>query len=227
MTTKLLANRARETTTTTGTSTYSLGGATGKYITLVLALSRAQGGGGPWANVPYVVYDDTDYEIGLGTVTNSSPDTLSRDSILESSNAGAAVSWGAGTRTVIISPASYTFGTAAFEDDGRYLIVANLLSDLTDIVTARDNLEATSKAVFNCWSSSITIAGATQYISNTGGHSAIEAGVDAAWPIPVKCDNLRIVTEDLGGPGAGESWTFTLRKNGGDTRLTPTISNTN
>ena len=105
---KNLGNRAKETTTTTGTGTYNLAGAPStKYITLVLSLTRAQGGGGPWAKVPYVVSDGVDYEIGLGTVTNAAPDTLFRDTVLESSNLGAAVDWGAGTRDVIISPSSY------------------------------------------------------------------------------------------------------------------------
>jgi len=51
--------------------------------------------------VPYCATDNSSgYEIGLGTLTTGSPDTLSRDDILISSNANAAVNWASGTKQI-------------------------------------------------------------------------------------------------------------------------------
>ncbi len=50
--------------------------------------------------VTYCIEDGTDWEIGEGTVTDAATDTLSRDTVIASSNAGSAVNWGAGTKRV-------------------------------------------------------------------------------------------------------------------------------
>jgi hypothetical protein len=85
--------RAHETTTTTGTGTYSLDGATVGNITFV-----AKRGDG--LTCTYCCEDGTDWEVGTGTITDATPDTLSRDTIHASSNSNAAVNWGAGTRDI-------------------------------------------------------------------------------------------------------------------------------
>lgn len=98
-----VANFCREASGTGGTGTYNLGGATGRYQTFVDAV-------GDGAKVYYHAFDDQDFESGIGTITDGSPDTLSRDTILESSNADAAVDWPAsGQRTIVMTaPASKT-----------------------------------------------------------------------------------------------------------------------
>jgi hypothetical protein len=95
----ILADFVKESSTTTGTGTYSLAGAVAGHQGFV-------GAGCAGAQVPYVVTNGTDYEIGLGTVTDDTTDTLSRDAIYASSNAGAAVSWSAGTRDVYLAQIS-------------------------------------------------------------------------------------------------------------------------
>ena len=52
----------------------------------------------------YAIVDDgnADFEIGIGTYT-AGTDSLSRDTILDSTNAGSAVNLGAGTKTVFIT----------------------------------------------------------------------------------------------------------------------------
>ena len=90
------ADRVAETTTTTGTGTYSLSGAETGYRTFVA-------GAGNGATVTYVCEDGTDWEVGEGTVTEASPDTLSRSTILASSNGNAAVNWGAGTKNIFLT----------------------------------------------------------------------------------------------------------------------------
>lgn len=91
------ADRVKETTTTTGTGTYSLAGALAGFRTFVAGIGTTN-------LCNYVVEDGTNWECGIGTVTSGSPDTLARTAILSSSNAGAAVNWGAGTKNVFCSP---------------------------------------------------------------------------------------------------------------------------
>ena len=86
-----IADRVKETTTTTGTGTYTLAGAVTGFETF------ASVGDG---NVTYYCCTDgTDFEVGVGTYTASGT-TLARTTILQSSNSDAAVNWGAGTRTI-------------------------------------------------------------------------------------------------------------------------------
>ncbi len=88
-----IADRVVETTTTTGAGTYSLGGAKQGYRTFVAGIEDGN-------TCRYMVTDGVDWEVGLGTVTDGAPDTLSRDSIEASSNVDAAVNWGAGSKDV-------------------------------------------------------------------------------------------------------------------------------
>jgi len=87
----VLKDRVKETTATTGTGTYTLAGAVGGFE----AFSQVGDGNTTY----YSCTDGTDFEIGIGTYTASGT-TLARTTILQSSNADAAVNWGAGTRTV-------------------------------------------------------------------------------------------------------------------------------
>lgn len=101
-------NLARETTETTGTGALDLDGAVSGARTAVAALSAAPpdgyGGSGPWLLVSYKIQadDGSIWEIGLGTVTDDSPDTLTRTTIiLNSLGTTAAVNLPDGTKTVI------------------------------------------------------------------------------------------------------------------------------
>lgn len=85
--------RVKETTTTTGTGTYSLGGAATGFQGFVAGCGDGQ-------LTTYCVTDGTNWEIGMGRITDAATDTISRVVILSSSNAGAAVSWSAGTKDI-------------------------------------------------------------------------------------------------------------------------------
>jgi hypothetical protein len=85
------AERVRETTTTTGTGTYTLAGAPTGY--------KPVSSVGANNYMPYFITDGTNWEVGIGQYL-SGPDRLTRDFVVDSSNAGAAVSWGTGTRTI-------------------------------------------------------------------------------------------------------------------------------
>ena len=87
----VLRDRVKETSTTTGTGTYTLAGA----ITGFEAFSSVGNGNTTY----YACTDGTDFEVGIGTYTASGT-TLARTTILQSSNSDSAVDWGAGTKTL-------------------------------------------------------------------------------------------------------------------------------
>jgi len=87
------ADRVKETSTTTGTGTYDLAGAVAGFRTFVAGIGTTN-------LCNYVAENGTDWEVGIGTVTDATPDTLARTLVLASSNAGAAVNWGAGTKNI-------------------------------------------------------------------------------------------------------------------------------
>lgn len=103
----VIADRVRETSTTTGTGTLTLGGAVTGYQTF----SSGVGNGN---TCYYAITLDSDWEVGLGTYTSAGA-TLSRDTILASSNANSAVNFGAGTKDVFVT---YPAGKSVFKESG-------------------------------------------------------------------------------------------------------------
>tara|TARA_R100001510_G_C7653480_1_gene211704 strand:+ start:918 stop:2579 length:1662 start_codon:yes stop_codon:yes gene_type:complete len=91
-----VADRVKETSTTTGTGTLNLAGAEPGYQTFVAGIGTG--------NVTYYAIVNratSEFEVGVGTVTDAATDTLSRDTVISSSNSNALVDFGAGTKDVI------------------------------------------------------------------------------------------------------------------------------
>jgi hypothetical protein len=106
----VLKDRVKETTTTTGTGTYTLAGAVSGFE----AFSEVGNGNTTF----YCCTDGTDFEIGVGTYTASGT-TLARTTILQSSNSDSAVNWTAGTRTVFCTlPAGKIIHTDNLQTQG-------------------------------------------------------------------------------------------------------------
>ena len=94
----VIKDRVKESTTTTGTGTYTLAGAEAGFQ----GFSTIGDGNTTY----YSCTDGVEWEVGLGTYTASGT-TLARTVILDSSNAGSAVSWSAGTKFIFVTqPAS-------------------------------------------------------------------------------------------------------------------------
>lgn len=110
----VLKDRVKETTATTGTGAISLGGAVANFQAFSAVLSNAD-------TTYYAIIDTTnsDYEVGLGTYT-SSGNTLTRTTILESSNSGSAVDFGAGTKNVFIA---YPAEKSVYLDASNQLVI--------------------------------------------------------------------------------------------------------
>jgi hypothetical protein len=102
----VLADRVKETTTTTGTGTVTLLGASTGFQSFA-----AIGNG----NVTYYTIagqGTSEWEVGIGTYTSSGT-TLSRTTVLASSNSGSLVNFSAGTKDVFVT---YPAGKAVFGD---------------------------------------------------------------------------------------------------------------
>lgn len=100
----VLKDRIKETSTTTGTGTLTLAGA----VTGFDAFSEIGDGNTTYYCIQHSSLDE--WEVGIGTYTASGT-TISRDSVLASSNAGAAVDFSAGDKEVFVTlPARRTVG---------------------------------------------------------------------------------------------------------------------
>jgi|TARA_Y100000004_G_scaffold80800_1_gene90819 hypothetical protein len=100
----VINDRVKETSTTTGTGTLDLGGAVQDFETFVAGVGTT--------NTTYycIINSGTgEFEVGIGTVTDATPDTLSRDTVISSSNSDALVNFTSGTKDVFCTlPAKKT-----------------------------------------------------------------------------------------------------------------------
>lgn len=111
----VVKDRVKETTTTTGTGTVTLLGASTGYQSF-----SAIGDGN---STYYTIADQTgnNWEVGIGTYTSSGT-TLSRTTVLSSSNSGSLVNFGAGTKDVFVA---YPAEMAAFANGGGAVVETN------------------------------------------------------------------------------------------------------
>ncbi len=90
----VVKDRVQVTSTTTGTGTFTLGSAVAGFQDFSVI--------GNGNTTYYAIVMGSEWEVGLGTYTSSGT-TLSRDTILESSNSGSAVNFSAGTKNVFVT----------------------------------------------------------------------------------------------------------------------------
>ena len=98
----VLNDRVKETSTSTGTGTIDLDGAVTGFETFVAGIATGN-------TTYYAIFlqGSTEWEVGLGTVTDATPDTLARTTVITSSNSDSAVNFSAGTKDVFCTlPAS-------------------------------------------------------------------------------------------------------------------------
>ena len=123
----VINDRVKETTTTTGTGAVSLGGAVTGFETFAAGIGNSN-------TVYYCIahQDQAEFEVGLGTL-NGDSSTLTRTTVISSSNSDSAVDFSSGTKDVFCTlPASKLI----FEDGSDNLNVASLKN--TSLVVGRD-----------------------------------------------------------------------------------------
>ena len=118
----VLADRVKETSTTTGTGTFTLAGAATGFQ------SFAAIGDGNTTFYTIVLVGGSQWEVGIGTYTSSGT-TLSRDTILSSSNSGSAVNFSAGTKDVFVTYPSERAITGGGGGIGALVVNATTVTD--------------------------------------------------------------------------------------------------
>ena len=111
----VLADRVKETTTTTGTGTVTLLGASTGFQ------SFAAVGNGNTTYYTIAGQTGSEWEVGIGTYTSAGT-TLSRTTVLASSNSGSLVTFSAGTKDVFVTyPAGYAVASTNVGTSGQIL----------------------------------------------------------------------------------------------------------
>lgn len=92
-----LFDRVKETSTSTGTSNFTLAGAAARHRAFSAVFSVGD------EQIPYCIegQSGSEWEVGLGTY--SATNTLRRDTVYASSNANALVNFSAGTKDVFVT----------------------------------------------------------------------------------------------------------------------------
>ena len=110
----VVKDRVQETSTTTGTGTFTLAGAVSGFQSFSVI--------GNANTTYYTIVGGSEWEVGLGTYTSSGT-TLSRDTVLESSNSGSLVNFSAGTKNVFVT---YPAEKATYQDANGTAIAPQL-----------------------------------------------------------------------------------------------------
>jgi hypothetical protein len=132
----VVKDRVQETSTTTGTGTFTLAGA----VTGFQSFSAIGDG-----NITYyAIVGGSEWEVGIGTYTSSGT-TLSRDTILESSNSGSAVNFSAGTKTVFVTyPASQSI---YYNDSTKVAVTGGAIWENTNTIASSYTISTNTNAM--------------------------------------------------------------------------------
>lgn len=143
----VVADRVRETTSSTGTGTITLGGPYAGFQGFSVI--------GNGNNTYYAISDPNTgaWEVGIGTYT-ASGNTLSRDTVLDSTNSGSLVNFATGTKDVICTQPA---------ERAVYVVGSNVVS--TNSATVPNSLLANSSITIN--SSTVALGGTTTITAST------------------------------------------------------------
>ena len=174
----VVADRVKEETSSTGTGAITLGGAADNFVTFSSELSDGD-------TTYYAIVDSNNnaYEVGIGTYT-SGTNSLSRDTILESSNAGSVVNLSSGSKDVFIT---YPASKAVYLDSNSKIA---------------GNQTFSGTVTLNADPASALQAATKQYVDNIAA-----AGLHYHAPVRVEQEGNLTVTYDNGTAGVGATLT--------------------
>jgi hypothetical protein len=222
----VIADRVRETTTTTGTGTINLEGAVTNFETFTANLSNGD-------TTYYAIVDNTNnaFEVGLGTFATGSPNTLARTTIIASSNSNSAVTLGSGTKDVFITiPASKlvvedgsnnvaiggTVTATAFSGSGASLTGVDVVNDTSPQLGG--NLDMNGNDI-------VTTSNADLELAPNGTGKVVVKGNSNQGAIKLNCEANSHGQTIIAAPHSeSANNTLTLPSTGGDARLVSATS---
>jgi hypothetical protein len=193
----IVKDRVKETTTTTGTTNFTLGGASSGFQTFSVI--------GNGNTTYYAAVDQATgaWEVGVGTYSTTGP-TLTRDTVLESSNAGSKVVFAAGSKDVFCTyPAERSV----------YLDAAGSAVTLLDIGTLGAGTANITTANITGGTVSTTPVNSTDLVNKTYVDTVAASGLTYHTPVkyevPNTTGNLTATYNQPGGAGVGVGATLT------------------
>ena len=125
----VLNDRVKQTSTSTGTGTINLS------ATAETGFETFVAGIGTTNSTFYCISHDgtSEFEVGIGTVTDASPDTLSRDTVISSSNSDNKVDFQTGTKTVFCTYPAKRAPSAAMTATTYITTHSSTISDVQTI----------------------------------------------------------------------------------------------
>jgi hypothetical protein len=187
----VLKDRVKETTTTTGTGSLTLLGASVGYQSFLVI------GNG---NTCYYAISSTtgnEWEVGIGTYSTTGP-TLARTTILSSSNSGSVVSLSAGTKDVYVV---YPAEKAVYEDSSNKVVQSDFVNlDVSGTATL-------ATATITSGTVSSAPVSATDLVNKTYVDALVASGIHFHQPVRVESPTALTVTYNNGTAGVGATLT--------------------
>lgn len=175
----VVADRVLETGTVgTGTGPVNLGGAVSGYQSFVGAVGSGN-------TTYYAIYDASAYtwEVGIGTVTSGTPNTLSRTTVIASSNSGSLVSFSTSNTLSVFctypaEKAVYSNSTVLVAPSGALLPVGNGGTGLGTLTGANNALYSTSSSALAAGTLPIAAGGTGVTTTPTNGQLLVGNGTN-------------------------------------------------
>jgi hypothetical protein len=192
----ILKDRVKVVATTTGTGTFTLGAASVGFQSFA-AIGDGNQTYYTIAMQPGGV--DGDFEVGIGTVTDTAGVfTLSRDTVLESSNAGSAVDFPAGSKDVFVT---YPAERAVFENAAGTAVTA---LDVTTLGATTANI---TTANITAGTVTTTPASGNDLVNKSYVDTLVASGIHFHEPVRAESPINLNATYDNGTAGVGATLT--------------------
>lgn len=192
----VLADRVQETSTSSGTGTFTLAGAVTGFQSFA-----AIGNGN---TTYYTITGGNEWEVGIGTYTSSGT-TLSRDTVLSSSSGGAKVDFAAGTKYVFVTypedRSVYTSGTSVVFSNSATVANNQLANSSVTLGSTSVSLGSTASTLAGLTSVSVTQppSSALQLATKQYVDDAVSSGITIHTPVRVETPTALNATYTPGG----------------------------